>query len=428
MLDILLFYDKVPLMSTYEIPAANLPGLMFKVGKLSKKSQKLLGKPIDLHMIGEARKFRTKNGKRVFNHEGKPIFDVFYTVSIDAEVPRIAGWTFVATIDHSADAGNLIRIVPNTVESVPEKYRTVKPVCDHCNKIRSRRDTFLLRCDATDEFKQIGRQCVRDFIGYDVENVVAMAELVSHSVPGDSDGDDEGWHGGMGDRRYINVTTFLAHVSACMRAYGWTSRKEVETTGKMATAEAAHMNMFPPKSGKFERAELTEQDFATADVVQAWGKALTPKPGNDYQYNLMVLAKETMIEHRSIGMLASMVSAFMRDKDMEIKRAERNAALNLATSKHVGTIGERLRNMEGIIFGYRTFENTYTGGASYLYKFLVDGNVLAWFSSVPVEGLGTAAAASRVKVRILAGTVKCHKDYQGVKETAIARAKVELAT
>lgn len=57
-------------------------------------------------------------------------------------------------------------------------------------------------------------------------------------------------------------------------------------------------------------------------------------------------------------------------------------------------------------------------GDTYLYKFLTaDGNVFSWFSSP--RGL---AQGDKV---ILTGTVKDHKEYKGIKETQLTRAKIE---
>ena len=228
-----IFIDATPAaLQVFEIPAEHMPGLLDKLAKLSKKSEKLIGKPINLNVLRELQTPLTRTnvmGRQVpvLDADGNPCLAISYAVTIDAETPRINGWTFVATIDHSAATGNIIRNNPNAVCEIPTLYRTVKPVCDHCGKIRSRRDTFLLHCDATGEFKQIGRQCIRDFIGYDVTSVVAMAEIVSSATPSDSDGASD-WSGGMRDRRYIFVKTYLTHVAAIVRTVGWISRKDAE--------------------------------------------------------------------------------------------------------------------------------------------------------------------------------------------------------
>lgn len=409
--------------TVYRIPAENMPGLMFKLAKLAKKSQRLLGKPIELQVGRTIEEPVMVHGKPVLDAEGAPYVDIFHEVTIEAEPPTIAGWTFIATLDHSAKAGNIIRIVPNTVTSISEKYRTVGPLCDHCGKIRTRRDTYLLRCDATGEVKQIGRTCVKDFIPgvNDPEGLVEMAQLLGSAAPSGGDSDMD-WSGGMKDRCYILVTTYLAHVSALIHADGWVPQSQAGITGP-ATSGAAHFNMFPPPNyDRRKLVPLTKRDMQTAAEAVAWAAALTGR--NEYFYNLSIVAKETMVEHRSCGLLASMIPAFLRAKEREFGRAQEARAMRLEDSRYVGTIGERLRGVEATLYGFKAWTSQYSGLPTYFYTFqTADGNVLVWGASDGAAkrlGFGTLEAVNHTKVTIT-GTVKAHTEYRGVKQTRVNR-------
>jgi len=430
---------ETPALQVFEIPAEHMPGLLHKLATLSKKSERILGKSINLDVLHELHKPRSRIndfGRRVdvLDSDGNPCLDVYYAVTIDAETPKINGWTFVATIDHSTSAGNIIRNNPNAACEIPEMYRTVKPVCDHCDKIRSRRDTFLLRCDATGEFKQIGRQCIRDFIGYDVTSVVAMAEIVSSATPSASDGDSD-WSGGMRDRRYIMVKTYLTHVAAVVRTVGWISRKDAEFGRGIATAGHAHTNMFPPpKVGRnsYERIAITAKDVETAEAALAYGLSLA-NSDREFDYKLGVLSQETMIEHRNTGLLAALVPAYFRHIEREYAQAQRRTAMNLVASKHVGAVGDKigttkkhqLQPIEATLYGCFTTEGRF--GPVVIYRFqTVEGNVLVWFATATEDGLGPQDAANRVKVQINGGSVKKHDVYQDVAQTVLTRCKVSL--
>ena len=410
----------------YEIPAQNLAGLLFKIEKVSKKAKKIIGKPINLQVLSENRVPRVKtlgSGQKIPATDalGNQYIDVTYTVSVQTEPVKINGWTFIARIDHSADSGNILRVSPNVTCDIPEKYRTVGALCDHCNKIRPRRDTFLLRNDETGQLKQIGRQCVRDFIGYDVEHFLSMAECISSVVPSDDDGDFDGYNG-MSDRRYIRVPTYLANVSACIRHFGWCSRKDAEFQGKMPTSSAAHENMFRKNDRHFQRKELLAQDFETADAALAWAQKMPVR--NDFDHNMKVIASEIMVEGRSTGILAYIIPAYLKHMEQEFARTARKAALALTDSRHVGAVGDKLVGVKAVLYGYNTTEGQY--GTVTIYKFRTDdGNVLTWFSSQGVEGLGSMAAVNRQAV-ILKGTVKGHSEFEGVKQTTITRCKVEI--
>jgi hypothetical protein len=428
-------------LQVYEIPAENMPGLLHKLEGLSKKSKKILGKPIDLTVLRETRKphlvINRLTGKQVqaTDADGNLCWNIFYDVTIDAETPKIHGWSFIATIDHSTETSNIIRVSPNAKCEVPTKYRTVGPNCDHCKFDRRRRDTFLLRSDATGEFKQIGRQCIRDFIGYDVTQVVAMAEIVSHALPSDSDGDGD-WSGGMGDRRYIMVKTYMAHVAAIIRTHGWISKKDAEFGRGWPTAGHAHTNMFPPRGrdARYDRVLLTDKDFETADAALEYGQALTGT--SDFDHNLHTLAHQTMVENRSTGMLAYLIPAFFKAAQREFERVQRRAALKLGESRYVGKIGDKIGTtknhqiapFQAVLYGYHVMSGNY--GPTHIYRFRSDdGNVFVWFASEgPAEtlGLGGLDASKRVAVRIEGGSVKNYSEYDGVKHTRLTRCKVKV--
>lgn len=406
----------------YEIPSQNLAGLMEKIEKISKKSKKINGKPVVLTIHGDVRKPRitvTPEGRRipVIDINGNPTFNLFHKVSVTCEPVKINGWTFIATIDHQS-GGNILRCVPNVNADIPVKYRTVGPLCDHCNKIRGRKDTYLLRCDADGSFKQIGKQCVRDFIGYPVENFLAMAQCTSDAVPSDSDSD----YGGSSNSSYIPVKAYLAHVSACIRAYGWCSRKEsANRDDATPTSAAALVNMFTKRSASFTPVELIEQDFLTANDALEWAKSLNPR--SDFDHNMKVLADNQTIEHRNSGIVAYFIPGMLKAKEIEFERIARKTSLGLTNSVHVGAIGDKL-NIQAVLYGYNVIEGAY--GATTIYKFRGDdGNVYTWFSSRGVEGLGSYAATHRQRV-VLKGTVKSHGEYEGVKNTVLTHCKVNI--
>lgn len=418
-------------LAIYRIPADHMPGLMFKLDKVSRKAKRLLGQTIGLNVLDEVHEpavmMRGTAQVPLLDVDGKQIINISYDVTIPVPIVKIPGWQFIATIDHTPAAGNIIRVVPNVDFEPDARYRSVKPICEHCNKIRGRRDTYLLRSDAG-EIKQIGRQCIRDFLGHDVEHLTAMAEIYIHCLPGEGDADQD-WVGGMRDRRYIFVRTYMAHVSRMMRACGWISRKDVEyrQDGTQSTASLAHSNMFPPpgnKDPKNKPLELTEEDYQSADAALTWAKEMTPR--SEFDTNMHILAQEDMIEGRSMGILAYILPAYLKHVQQEFARLERRTAMRLEDSKHVGAKGERLRNIAAVLYGYYPTVG-YGGMAAYIYRFqTTDGNVLSWKSSQGVEGLGLMAAKARTPVKIVAGTVKDHTEYNGVKETRLSRCEVTI--
>src|SRR3972149_3916096 len=70
----------------------------------------------------------------------------------------------------------ILRNVPG--ETLPESWRRADQKCDHCGLIRKRNETFVVRHeDGT--LKQIGRQCIADFLGHKgPEGMLAAAEYL----------------------------------------------------------------------------------------------------------------------------------------------------------------------------------------------------------------------------------------------------------
>ena len=82
----------------------------------------------------------------------------------------VPGWEFIGTIAH-LDNGNAIRQA-NTEVTVPEEFFSVPCRCDHCQTIRRRNDTYLVMETATGAFKQVGKQCLKEYTGLNPVNCV----------------------------------------------------------------------------------------------------------------------------------------------------------------------------------------------------------------------------------------------------------------
>lgn len=95
-------------------------------------------------------------------------------VSFEGDPAKINGWEFLGTIQH-VEGANILRSVSGR-EELPEAFRTVKPHCEHCEHKRSRKDTFILKSE--DTFKQIGRNCLRDFLGHDPSTALALMDMI----------------------------------------------------------------------------------------------------------------------------------------------------------------------------------------------------------------------------------------------------------
>lgn len=299
----------------FQIPAANMPKFEEQIAKLSKKSVKLIG--------SEIRPF-------TFSHEDRKLSDGLthrvYTVMLTAELPVLNGWTFVARLDHSNDTGTIVRMVPNAGE-LPAQYRnTTATTCDHCGHKRYRRDTFVVRHDETNEFKQVGSTCLKDFFGHDPYKIAKLAELLGYAYECGKGGE----HYVGGDMRWTDVEEFCGYAAMAVRLNGWVSAKAAYANSFLTSTKVTATELM--LSGK----KLEDADKALAIASLEWATSLREKATlSDYEHNINVVASATMIEYRSTGLAASIVGVFFNNQQK---------AANASVEKTVD-----VGNFEGVI-------------------------------------------------------------------------------
>ena len=282
----------------FQIPAENLSKFEEQIAKLSKKSLKLIGEAIS---------------PVIFGYEEKELADGhthrIYEVLLTAAAPKMDGWEFVARLDHSNETGTIIRMVPNTIAALPEQFRLAKNThCDHCNVTRYRRDTFVVRNEETGEFKQVGSTCLTDFFGHDPAKIAKLAEILGYAYECGRGG--EQFVGG--DLRYIHLQTYLEHVAAMVRRNGWVSGGAAyQNENLVSTRTRASQNMFDVEY----QVEITADDVQLALEAIEWAQSLSQKEYlSDYEHNVQVIANATMIEPRSLGIAASIVGVYFKNK------------------------------------------------------------------------------------------------------------------
>jgi len=109
----------------------------------------------------------------------------------------------------------------------------------------------------------------------------------------------------------------------------------------------------------------------------------------------------------------------LKEGAKELADAARNSLYPKSNSEWMGDIKERLRNIEVTYVSSRDIESYY--GLSILYTFKAGENILVWFCS----GKGLPQDIEVGDSFLLTGTVKDHKEYNGVKQTVLTRCSVK---
>ena len=380
----------------FNIPSANMEKLAKKIEALNKKALKAGTGEIKITTISKTVD-KNKDGT----------VDVRFQIALEGEIPKINGWAFIARLDHNTDPSgesNLVYVMPSA--DLPVHFRTAAANCEHCGWDRRRRDTYILQNEDTGEYKQVGRTCIRDFIGIDPARIAEQAERYVKALGLLDDAREPRW-GGINDHRDICLPTYLSYVSMVIRECGWISGREAyEDRSKVSSASQACDEMFV--SGRVPSIPSAEDKEL---AVTAMDYILTLEPKNDFLHNLITITKQSYLDWKATGLAAAIMFVYNRHLEEEAKR---EAAADLSKSEHVGTLKERLE-MDVKVIGKRWVEGYY--GSSALIRMLdANDNLFVTFAS--------GSFGDNINIGdqlVIRGTVKKHDDFKGVKQTILNR-------
>jgi hypothetical protein len=406
----------------YRVPEVNLTALLAKVDKLNRRARRLGMIPIVVSEIGE--EFVTERRRIADDFGGVPeVHEVtirFVTLTVVGQTPRVDGWEFAATIQHE-DGGNILRTCPGFETSLPLDYRQAETHCDHCAKDRRRNDTYILFNPETAAWKQVGRSCLGDFLRTtNPQSLAEWAEVIAALDSEVSLYEDESFDTD-GERRkaYFGVHTLLAQVRCIVRQDGWCSRGEARNSfvPKIATVDQAFL-WFDPKFVGQQTTDArtkyapTPEDSAEAAAAIVWAQNLPADVGNDYLWNIRVVAHKEYVDVRAAGLAGSIIVAYGRHLEREIARKYESQH----PSEYFGTPKTR-ETFRLTVVGMQERDGDF--GLTTMVKFKLEGTNntgLWWASGKPAFDLELGETYA------LVATVKKHELYRGEhKQTVVTR-------
>lgn len=308
----------------------------------------------------------------------------------------VDGWNFLGVVDHINDT---IFQIDETVNLEPFRYRAF---CDHCNSKRVRNKTIILR-NASGELKQVGTNCIKDFVGINLDSLVHMIiSLDGHKYLDDPDflpfsfGSHE-FHFELPEVLNVALKTITNH--------GFSSRSHAEPGKDSASL-----------IWKILFREIPVGDakaIGNADDCISWVKNI-----NDFSsfwMNAKAVFRNGMVSHKTIGIVAAAVFFYIKSKEQEMVASN-------SVSEHFGIPGMRLNlNLSKISTKNMYIDTSYYEGTMYIHTFQDDdGNIFVWKTTS--NSLLGFSDNEKVKVRC---TIKEHNEYRGIKQTVLTRCKVE---
>lgn len=388
----------------FEIPEHNLTALEERLIKLNRKAVKLGTTPISYRILGTLTKEKSIQGI----YDKIKLIETYYEVELlGGEAPKLKDWEFLAKVDLEY-SNPIISAIPNV--QIPEHFYTRQGcTCDHCNSNRQRKIAYVVRNTVTNEYKQVGKSCLKDFLGH--TSPTATLSWFQYLISYDDMMYDLSSHGSL-EQRY-HIRDVLAIASIMVEEFGYWSVSRAKNNNETVLDPIDYIQ---PTSGlvkcwlndaKFRGGfrNLSDADYEYADLVIDNAKDMVKTPKNDYFRNLDVLLNDEIVKFKEFSLIVSTIGLYEKHlaKDVEKKNQ---------ISEWFGEVGKRLENSITII-SKTPFENDF--GISYVVNMIDDaGRYLTWFTSNP----SMFDIGNHYKVKL---TVKKHGKYQDWKQTVVNR-------
>lgn len=435
---------------TYLIPECNLPELEARIEKLNKRAVRLNVDPVivtktpdhvryqvrQLTVNGETNLCWSKDREKVENPGTAFLANAFeftgqvmawWSVTVSGTTPTLSGWDFVAVLEPLAlDDGTSENFVQNLPGQIcPAEFRHAVGRCDHCNAARRRNQTFVVKNG--DNYKCVGRQCLKDFLGYngDPHAFASWSESLAELNGICSAAEDDEWLGGGGGYRENcwDLKHFLTLTACRVRLFGWVSRSVSRDSfgTKQATADVVLEILTPPTSmiNRKDWEELvaehvvSDEDAVLAETALEWAKEIPEADRNDFLANVNLVARVGTASRKTAGVAAAILVAYNKAMERETNRLKFAAR---PESNWIGEIGKRIQIIKVTCDKVIMNEGHY--GVTGIHK-MTDGsgNDLVWFAS----GGEVIKAGETVHV---SATMKDHSEYRGRKQTVLSRVTV----
>lgn len=401
-----------------EIKDFVLPILQQKIEKLNTRARKLGLPEIQIHIQEELFKdVQTAGEQKGVTHKEK-----FYKVKIEGDAPKLAGWQFVARVQHQGEE-NIIDVVPGEDTPALREFRSTKGErCDHCKTSRYRIDTFIVKNDQG-EYKQVGRNCLKDFLGlhknpqsilWYMSTIASLGDLIRQSEQHAGDK-------GMRAERYVSVEDVVAAAAEIVSHEGYIKREDPHgrpgTVGEVRRGVLSQPSQYDSPRDKVLRQwaqNPSPQSKQQAQTVIQWFNSLPEETINAEQFyqNVRAMMRNNQVSPRNFGYIVALIPMYARAMNM-IKQREQRAA---KSNEWLGTVGGTLPPTKVKVIRTNMISGPY-GTSQIVSMEDATGNLITWFNS-------SKNRYEKDQEFTVTGTVKKQDQFHDKKQTVITRAKV----
>lgn len=401
------------------IPKFRYEWLKSKVDDLRKKSTKLGLQPIQLASFPAPSLYQLKSGQWSSNKDDPNATGLsieMLEVCLEGESPKYEGWTFLATLTPHEDR-NLLLLMPGVEEDLT-RYIEMVGVCEHCQKSRRRKETFIVRHDSG-ETKAVGRSCLKDFLGHQspeqlANYAAALCGLDRELYKNEELQDSERL--GRSGVITVSLSKWLEIAACFIRQDGFVSKKSADERGVVST-NLLVLNWLFARGIVFSEAEKekynpTEEDIRTAEEVKKWmmfeDEVIT---GYYFKENLKTIAIADYVTFKSSGWVTAGVASYLNEK------ADKQRKGKGIQSEYIGVIGNTI-TCDVTVRRMHQYDSSY--GTCCMHSLETDtGNVIVWFAQNSARWLRIGGRYQ------ITAKVKKHETYRSINQTIVSHFKVE---
>lgn len=384
-------------MNTKTFKTIDLKDALVKIQSLQKKAEKLGIIPPEI--------VDTVEGihKELDEETGVEISYKYWQVTINFHPIKLSGWEFLAEVHHGENGnGNSFKKINFDVE-IPEKYyNTHTNLCEHCGHNRYRVFTYIVRNIETNEFKQVGSACLKDFCGHSFNFINTYLKAVDENF-------DEGFdvhHSAPSVCR----DQFLELVAYTARVHGFVTGKEYYEKNGFAggTGRQTWNLIFSDKKGvNKEKVNISDDDKLLAKEAVEIIENLKDVERNNFQQSLYAAGSVGYLDHDQAGVVAYSIK-------MAIQAREDKNSVDVSNSQFIGKVGDKGVHFNVLVIGKQNM------GEYYLIKMATkEGNSLVWFGSFG-SFADNLEPGNWYKIK---GNIMKHNNFRGINSTQINRVK-----
>jgi hypothetical protein len=360
-----------------------------------RKAEKLAARAVKKGLSGG---FKVTTETRIKTSQTGEVFEVSYLI-IEGEPVKFNGWTFVGVVEWVNDQP-VVTGSPYYEGASVDRSVLVKGGCDHCGFSRQRKSVIVVENEAG-ERKQVGKQCVKDYLGTEL--------AVSWFDTKDPFAEFSGFSGS--GVQYYSFSAALTWAATIVRVKGFVPSRDDERTTTVSLVRLALGQRPSNYYGGKDWDELQElpkpSDAVTGAEILKFAKNLTGD--SDYVQNVKAVIGETseFFNPKFLGLVVSLAGGYAREV---VKAAEEIA--DPVVEGEFGSVGERITVTLKAVSS-TAFETQY--GTTFANIFTGEGYRFKWLT-----GTRSFEAGDVVTVK---ATIKGYDEYKGRKFTVLTRCK-----